>query len=218
MLLEHIKPNVPIVCFNGAGIYDFNSDTVLRIKKLSDDARTAVDFIYNTFPYVSINICTERETFFCRPNKHLEMHKKILKLPDNYADYTDVTDDWVKVIFMVDSDKIETISTALAESEFADKFEFVQSYSTYYEMLPKGVSKGYGLLSLAETLNIPKSKTIGIGDNFNDIPLIESAGAGIAVANAVKPALEAADYITVDNNSDALKAVIEAIENGIIAL
>lgn len=218
LLLEHIKPNVPMVCFNGGAVYDFANDKILYLNTLGKNARRAVEFIYNNFPYAAIDVATARENFYCRSNKWLEAHKKLLKLPDNYVDYPDVPDGWVKVIFMADPDKIETISRAFAESEFADEFDFVQSSSAYYEMLPKNTSKGSGLLRLAEILNVPAEKTVGIGDNYNDIPLITNAQAGIAVANAVRPALEAADYITVDNNSDALKAVIGAIERGIITI
>lgn len=218
LLLEHIKPNAPMICFNGGAVYDFENDKILQIDTLENEARKAVEFVYNNFPYAAIDVATERENFYCRSNKWLENYKKILKLPDNYVDYQDVPDGWVKVIFMVDPDKIDAFSHALNKSEFADKFEFVQSEAAYYEMLPKNTSKGSGLLKLADLLNIPPHKTIGIGDNYNDISLLQKAGAGIAVANAVRPALEAADYITVDNNSDALKAVIEAIEKGIITI
>ena len=218
LLLNHIKPNVPMICFNGAGIYDFENDKMLYLNKLNDNAKRAVEFIYNKFPYAAIDVCTARESVFCRTSKRLEMHKKYENLPDNYGDYRDISDDWVKVIFMVEEEQVDTIRQAFAESEFAEEFEFMQSSPWYYELLPKGSNKGTGLLELAKLLNIPVEKTIGIGDNYNDIPLITRAGAGVAVANAVKPALEAADYITVDNNSDALKAVIEAIEKGIISI
>lgn len=219
MLLDYIKPNAPMVCFNGGGVYDFENDKLIHLDTLDKKAEKAVKFVYDNFPYVAINIATARENFYCRSNKWLEEYKTILDLPnDMYVDYQDVTDDWVKVIFMLDADKIETLSNAFAESEFADEFEFVQSYVAYYEMLPKNTNKGSGLLNLAKILNIPRERTIGIGDNFNDISLITQAGTGIAVANAVRPVLEAADYITVDNDSDAIKAVVEALENGIITL
>lgn len=218
ILLDYIKPNVPMVCFNGGGVYDFENDKVLHLDKLGSKARRAVEFVYKNFPYVAIDINTERDNFYCRSNKWLEEYKQILHFPDNYIELSDMPDNWVKVIFMLDPDKIETFGKALAESEFADEFEFVQSYQAYYELLPKNTCKGSGLLNLAKILNVPQSKTIGIGDNYNDISLISQSGTGIAVANAVRPALEAADYITVDNDSDALKAVIEAIENGIITI
>ena len=65
-------------------------------------------------------------------------------------------------------------------------------------------------------MGVDEKKTIGIGDNYNDIELIKNAGIGIAVANAVSEAREAADFITVDNNSNALASVISSLEVGII--
>jgi len=53
-----------------------------------------------------------------------------------------------------------------------------------------------------------------MGDNENDMTLMTEAGVGIAVENAIEPIKAAASYITVDNESHALAAVISDIENG----
>ena len=44
--------------------------------------------------------------------------------------------------------------------------------------------------------------------------MIKIAGCGVAVQNAVDAVKDAADYITVSNNSDAIAAVIADLENG----
>ena len=73
-------------------------------------------------------------------------------------------------------------------------------------------------MKLAEILRIDPKKTVGMGDNENDITLVKRAGVGIAVANAIDEVRTAADYITVDNNSSAVSAVIHAINDGKIKL
>ena len=142
----------------------------------------------------------------------------IEKLPDNFMDYHEIPETWQKVIFMVEEYDIPAIKKLLKESEFAEKYTFIQSSPYYYELLPKNSSKGAGLLKLAELLRIDPKKTVGMGDNENDLSLIQLAGTGVAVANAIPEVRAAADYITVDNNSHAVSAVIRAINDGNIAI
>jgi YrbI family 3-deoxy-D-manno-octulosonate 8-phosphate phosphatase len=79
------------------------------------------------------------------------------------------------------------------------------------DVMKEGISKAHALQKLSENLNIKQKEIAAIGDQFNDIDLIEYAGLGIAVANAEAALKDKADYVTVsDNNQDA---VAEAIEN-----
>ena len=72
------------------------------------------------------------------------------------------------------------------------------SYSSgrYLEFNPKGVTKGTGLRRLAELLHIDIRDTIAIGDNYNDMPMIEAAGAGAGVRNMVEELKAQCDYVT----------------------
>ncbi len=74
------------------------------------------------------------------------------------------------------------------------------SSDTYLEVIPKGVDKGIALERLCEIYDIPIENTVAFGDEELDIPLIEKAGIGIAMSNAVKELKDKADYITKSNN------------------
>lgn len=50
---------------------------------------------------------------------------------------------------------------------------------------------------------------IACGDGYNDLSMIQYAGLGVAMANAVPPVLEAADFVTKSNNEDGIAHVIE---------
>ena len=88
----------------------------------------------------------------------------------------------------------------------------------YYEVLPKGVSKGNILLKLIDILGVDKNKTITVGDNDNDSTMIKNAKIGIAVSNASPYAKECADYITVSNEEDAIAKIIYDLDNGKIKI
>jgi Cof subfamily protein (haloacid dehalogenase superfamily) len=52
------------------------------------------------------------------------------------------------------------------------------------DLLPIGVSKGWALERLATRLGVDRKETMAIGDNWNDLQMLEWAGQGIVMANA----------------------------------
>ena len=56
---------------------------------------------------------------------------------------------------------------------------------------------------------LPKEEMIACGDGYNDLTMIQYAGLGVAMENAVLPVRKAADYITASNNDDGVGLVVE---------
>lgn len=80
----------------------------------------------------------------------------------------------------------------------------------YLEVVPVGMNKGAAVRELCRTLGLPIENAIAAGDEANDVTMIEAAGIGVAMRNAVPAAKAAADYVTErDNNHDGIAEVIE---------
>jgi len=54
------------------------------------------------------------------------------------------------------------------------------------DLLPPGVSKGWALERLANMLGIHRKETMAIGDNWNDVEMLEWAGQGVIMGNAAQ--------------------------------
>jgi len=66
------------------------------------------------------------------------------------------------------------------------------------------------MLSLAALLGIKKEETIAVGDNYNDLSMLEAAGLSIAAGNAVDGVKEICGYTCKnDNNEGVLSEVSE---------
>jgi hydroxymethylpyrimidine pyrophosphatase-like HAD family hydrolase len=52
------------------------------------------------------------------------------------------------------------------------------------DLLPPGVSKGWALERLAARLGVDRKETMAIGDNWNDVDMLEWAGQGVMMGNA----------------------------------
>ena len=96
-------------------------------------------------------------------------------------------------------------------SHICDSF-FAESY--FLELAPKGVAKDKALESICKYLHISREELMACGDGFNDIPMLEYAGLGVAMKNAYPEAQEKADCITPFTNDEC--GVAWAVEEFIL--
>ena len=115
-------------------------------------------------------------------------------------------------MFADEPKNIDELAKVLAGHPMAENFNILRSDEIYYEILPKNSNKGNLLIKLAEILGVDIKNTIAIGDNDNDIAMLETAGVGYAVSNASQGAKEAADIITVSNEEHAIAKIIEDLD------
>lgn len=80
------------------------------------------------------------------------------------------------------------------------------------EITISGVSKGWAIRKTAEAVGIDIGNTVAFGDGANDINMLEMAGTGVAMGNAVPEAKEAADFVTKDINDDGLACAMKKLE------
>ncbi len=100
------------------------------------------------------------------------------------------------------------------QSRYRGKLYVTTSMPEYLEFLHPEVSKGNALRALAGHYGIAVNQIMAIGDLLNDLPMIEMAGIGVAVAHADEALKVQAQYVT---NSSA-QAVAEALERFVLNL
>jgi Cof subfamily protein (haloacid dehalogenase superfamily) len=66
------------------------------------------------------------------------------------------------------------------------KTEYPARDLSILDLLPPGVSKGWALERLATRLGVDRKETMSIGDNWNDVDMLEWAGQGVMMGNAAK--------------------------------
>lgn len=97
------------------------------------------------------------------------------------------------------------------EQLFAGKLYVTQSSFDLVEFLHPGVSKGNALKMIAADLGIAPEEIVAIGDNHNDIGMLQFAGLGVAMAHAHEEVKAAARYVTRSNAEDGVAVVIEEL-------
>ncbi len=107
-----------------------------------------------------------------------------------------------------DPEKLEVLEKKAAK-DFEGRLSVYRSEGFYLEMMPLGVDKAYGVSRLLQRIGYSRSQMVCCGDGFNDLPMIEYAGMGVAMANAPDELKEKADYVAPSCDEDGIVCVIE---------
>lgn len=87
--------------------------------------------------------------------------------------------------------------------------EVVSSWKNNFEVMKKGSSKGEAVKQLAEFYHLTPSEVMCIGDSENDLSMIQFAGIGVAMGNAIDLVKEAADFVTRSNEDAGVAHAID---------
>ena len=112
-------------------------------------------------------------------------------------------------VMMIDEPEILDKAIARIPDAVREKYTVLKSAPYFLEILNKRVTKGTGVHALAETLNIKPEEVMAIGDQENDIAMLEYAGVGVAMDNAIPSVKEVADFVTKSNLEDGVAYAIE---------
>lgn len=109
----------------------------------------------------------------------------------------------VKILLSVDPEQILNVQNAI-RAQLSDKLSVVRTAPFYLEIIPASINKGKALLEVCNRLGINPADTAAFGDSENDIPMIQTAGCGIAMENAEDAVKASANKVTLSNNSDGI--------------
>ncbi|NLN49238.1 MAG: HAD family phosphatase [Clostridiales bacterium] len=208
----------PIIASNGAIIREGHTNKTIFKSILSTDVAIKM-----------IQLCREKGLFCHLFSDNTVFTEKIVNVSSRYSQWNENLEDEDKIgIKVVDeleevvrNSKNEIVKAVVVDSN-EDSLRYVrnslnvtglanisQSLKGNMEVMNKGISKGNAIKILCELYGIDRSNVIAIGDNENDISMIEYAGLGVAVGNAAESVKERADYITGDYLDDGVAQVIE---------
>lgn len=90
-----------------------------------------------------------------------------------------------------------------------ERFYVVQSEPYFFEAMNKQASKGNAVRELAEQLGFTAENVMAIGDQGNDLTMVDYAGTGVAMGNAIDNLKDIAQFVTKTNEDDGVAYAIE---------
>ncbi|MBC8079154.1 MAG: HAD family phosphatase [Gorillibacterium sp.] len=112
-----------------------------------------------------------------------------------------------KLLIIDDPDYLDSIAPVLREL-LGDEVHITKSKPHFLEIMHHEGTKGCALTFLAEHFGCSLSETMAIGDSWNDHEMLEVAGLGVAMGNAIDALKAIADYVAPSNNEEGVKHVI----------
>jgi len=96
--------------------------------------------------------------------------------------------------------------------KYFPEFTFIRWHPYSLDILPAGGSKAEGIKKMMERLNFKMEDVYAFGDGLNDIEMLELAGTGVAMGNALPPVKEIADMVTTDVAEGGIYLALKKLE------
>lgn len=193
-----------IISFNGCVIHDLGNGEMLRNVKLPKKTAIEILNIVNKYEVEIVIYWDVHEVFLSKFSEYTQSYVETSKV--KYSLITDyegqLKDEIYKVLLLGENETLMNVQRDLAEIK--DKNYNIFLTSPYLlEFTPIPATKGKALQFLCDYLGIDIKDTIAIGDSYNDINMIESAGVGVAMQNADDAVKAYADYVTEKSNFES---------------
>lgn len=203
--------NAPAILHNGAKLYDYETETTVFERFIEEERKEAIRRVHDERPEFGLEIysdeivyvyqhCFETERFKTKSYEVCyELPEEIRRAP------------WIKALVIGHKEQLDEFEP-IYRSEYDSGYS-VRSGDKYLDIVAGGVSKGFGVKKLADLLGIDMKNVYAVGDNMNDMDMIEAAGHGFAVENAVAPLKGIADEVVPSCDNDPIAYIVKKIGN-----
>ncbi len=167
---------LPVICGNGSGIYDYEKESFLYNITLPDGGRELAAAADKLLPESGITIYKDGKVYFCKENEATRRNMENEGLPHLSADYNTFPYPWEKILLSQDEQYTDKVHSLMSEIVDQSVFRLLRSAPVYYEILSPAANKGLALKELCNIFGFELSRTVAVGDNENDVSMLKEAG------------------------------------------
>ncbi|MGX7417989.1 Cof-type HAD-IIB family hydrolase [Carnobacterium gallinarum] len=230
-LLTAVGISCPMITLNGAQVYDENGKIVENIGIEKDTIRIILKTLKEHNIYAEV--VTSKGIYSDNKVKRIESVASLLVnlnpettykmgvvlaaarlelMNINYIDdYQELVDDHsIEVLKLIafSDDGQNTLGPIKVELEKLGSLAITSSFINNIEINHKDAQKGIALKRVAKRLGISMDNVMSIGDNFNDVSMLQVAGVSFAMENAEEEVKGHAKYLTSSNNQNGVAEAI----------
>lgn len=208
----------PLVTYQGAMVRDITDGHALRfhapiaLPLAQEVMRTLVTDGYHINLYMDDRLWTHPS------NHHAGYYQKAAGVEPIFTEdlLGSMTQDPTKIM-VIDDERLDILLAHLS-THFEGRLSFCRSRTNFCEIIDVSASKWNALKALAEEWGIEPHEIMAIGDQGNDLSMIEHAGVGVAMGNAPDYVKEKANFVTRTIHEDGVAEAIEKFVLGHLPL
>jgi len=201
--------NVPIITYQGSLVKTLMDEQVLYERNVPKDAAQQLfDFCRERGLHLQLYI--NDILYVQEDNEKARGYSALSKIPFVVEpDFNKLIDlPSTKMLIIDEPAYLDEIASELVPL-IGDRVHITKSKAHYLEFMHKEGTKGHAIAFMAEHIGCSLEEVIAIGDSWNDHEMIEVAGLGVAMGNALPKLKEMAQYVTSSNNNEGVREVIE---------
>ena len=208
---QELNITVPLICYQGGLVrHPVTEETTFHLPVPPALAREVVALARARD--IQVNAFADDRLVVESLTPEAEVYMRIARVeatvvPD-LAAFLDEIPSTKLVLVNLEESKTDSLVAELS-AHFGSRLGITKSHAYYTEAIHAEVSKGRALTQLASALDVSLEQTMGIGDNLNDLSLVETAGFGVAMADGDPRVKAAADFVTTSYAEDGVAVAIE---------
>ena len=210
-ICRDMEVTLPFIYNNGSAIYLPDTQSFASVLTLGNGIFSVLNDVRTHFPHCGVAGYNEETMFLIQKNDILDAHFERQKLAPSFMKNEEDLRTFCKVLITTNAERMNELKLFLSDKPYANQYHFSQSTPEFFEITPQGATKGSQLTNLCALLHQQMSQIITVGDNENDISLLEASSFSFAVANATPAAKKAARFVTT-SRGDTESALPEIIE------
>ena len=187
--LEDIPLNAPVILSNGATVFDYQTNQLVRRTYLPDRIIDDMLAVCAKFPELGFEAYHQNEIFVHNPNIVTHRHMERVGMDYTILPIEELPMPLTKLILEQSPELLLEVQAFMQET-VGGCYEVIFSNPVLLELTAKNSHKGGTALWLAEHLGISREHLYCVGDNQNDIPMMEAAKIGFAPITCSKTVKE----------------------------
>ncbi|OCQ96624.1 hydrolase [Oscillatoriales cyanobacterium USR001] len=213
---QAIGSNLPLICYQGAWIQDPATGKILSHLAINKEKAIALlDYLEQPEWRSLLSVhCYINDRLYVREilesTKNYAQRSKIQPIPvGNLRSFLDTEP--TKILAMCDDpEAIANLLNNLRQIYSPDELYLTRSVPTFFEATNPLVNKGAAIRYIAEEiLGLQPANVMAIGDNFNDVEMIDYAGIGVAMGDGPEEVKAIAQWVAPNIDQDGAAAAIE---------
>lgn len=210
-----------LIFSSGAGIYDWNKQLLIHSEYLPKELvkKTSEFLINEDVDFMVHEIIPDNHKFiYHHTGKRNPDFERRYKLYQDFAEPMDASaeehEHASQIIVIPDKDEsyYNQLSQKLPEVKCIRTTSPLDKETLWIEIFPKNVSKGHGVAWLCDYTQTDPTKTVGIGNDYNDLDLLDFTTQSFVVANAPDELQQ--QYSTCNSNTSCgfTDAIMKALD------